>query len=157
ILEGANCKLLILDMIEGQIDLAVERFLDDDYGPASFAEFAASRLGIEFDASEFTRSDFNEAEKTARDKASRMIPTQIQEALDENLSEDVEQKDWNWQAMAHTVNNRWGLKYHDRDLKKIGREDLAGKLIGEAEKALEGIDLSGGKVFLAPDWGLQSL
>jgi preprotein translocase subunit SecA len=157
ILEGANCKLLLVDMIDAQIDLAVERFLDDDYGPASFAEFAANRLGIEFDSSEFARSDFNEAEKTAREKASRMIPTQIQEALDENLSEDVEQKDWNWQAMAHTINSRWGLKYHDRELKKIGRENLAGKLIEEAEAALKKIDLSAGKVYLEPDWGLKSL
>src|SRR5204863_3232129 len=43
ILDGANCKTRILDMLDGQIDLAVERFLDEDYGPATFAEFASNR------------------------------------------------------------------------------------------------------------------
>src|SRR5207237_7688317 len=30
VLEGGNCKVRILDMIDKQIDLALERFLDDD-------------------------------------------------------------------------------------------------------------------------------
>src|SRR5947208_522724 len=65
ILDGGNCKVRILDMLDEQINLAVDRFLDEDYGPASFAEFAANRLGVEFDPSDFTRSDYTEAEKTA--------------------------------------------------------------------------------------------
>ncbi|MBL8800141.1 MAG: preprotein translocase subunit SecA, partial [Planctomycetia bacterium] len=157
ILNGSNCKLLLLDMIEEQIGQAVDRFLADDYGPSSFAEFAANRLGVECEAADFRRSNFEEADQTARDKASRMIPTQIQEALDENLSEDVESSDWNWQAMAESVNRRWGLKFNERELKKIGRDNLAGKLIEAAEKALAATDLSGGKVFLQADWGKQSL
>jgi preprotein translocase subunit SecA len=157
ILEGTNCKILLLEMIEEQIGSAVDEFLDDDYGPASFAEFVANRLGVEYDTTEFARCEFAEAERTAREKASRMIASQIQDALDQNLSEDVEQADWNWQAMAEEVNRRWGLKYSDRDLKKIGRDNLAGKLIEEAEKALAQIDLSAGQRFLQPDWGLQSL
>src|SRR5262249_62162813 len=108
-----------------QLDLAVNRFLDDDYGPASFAEFASKRLGIELDSSDFARSDFTEAEKTARDKASRMIPTQIHEAMDENLSLDVEPKEGRWQALAGQVNKRWELKTTDRQLKQIGRDSLA--------------------------------
>ena len=32
ILDGANCKIRVLDMIDEQIDLAVDRFLDEDYG-----------------------------------------------------------------------------------------------------------------------------
>src|SRR5207247_1820011 len=66
VLEGANCKLRILDMLDDQITLQIDAFLDKDYGPSSFAEFAANRLGVEFDAADFSRSDFAEAEKTAR-------------------------------------------------------------------------------------------
>src|SRR5204863_7255730 len=43
ILNGANCKTRVLDMLDSQIDLAVDRFLDEDYGPATFAEFASNR------------------------------------------------------------------------------------------------------------------
>jgi preprotein translocase subunit SecA len=156
ILEGANCKLRIVKMLDDQIALAVGRFLDEDYGPSSFAEFAANRLGVEFDASDFARSDFTEAEKTARDKASRMILTQITEAMDENLgAEDA--REWNWQALAHQVNSRWSLKTTDRQLKQIGKDNLVQFLSEEAEKALAAVDLSGGRPFLDPDWGYSSI
>src|SRR5262249_37723517 len=92
-----------------------------------------------------------------RAKASKMIPTQIQEAMDENLSEDVESSDWNWQAMAHTVNNRWGLKLTDRQLKQIGRDNVAQHLSEKAEAAIDAVDLTGGKQYLDADWGERSL
>jgi len=157
ILDGGNCKIRILDMIDGQIRLAVDKFLDEEYGAACFAEFAANRLGVEFDPSDFSRCDFVEAEKVAREKASRQIPTQIQDALDENLSLDVDAKEWNWQAMANAVNTRWGLKTTDRQLKQIGRDNLPQFLMEQAEKAVSEVDLSGGKPFLEGNWGLQSL
>jgi preprotein translocase subunit SecA len=157
ILEGANCRLRILEMIDKQIDVALDRFLDADYGPATFAEFASKRLGVELDASDFGRSTFEEAERTARDKAERMIPTQILEAMDENLSTDVDASEWNWQALAHAVNTRWGLKLNDRELKKIGRDNLAQFFTEKAEASLAAIDLSGGQPFLAPDWSVRSI
>jgi preprotein translocase subunit SecA len=76
--------------------------------------------------------------------------------LEENLNTDVEQKEWNWQAAVKQVNNRWGIKLAERDLKKIGRDNLATYLINEANKVIEQIDLTGGKHFLDPDWGLKS-
>src|SRR5262245_53581281 len=97
ILEGANCKVLVMGMFDRQVELAVERFLDSDYGAETFAQFAASRLSVEMDAADFARSTFAEAERTARDKAQRAVGTQVQEALEENLgAEDA--KEWNWQA-----------------------------------------------------------
>ncbi len=157
ILDDANCKLRILQMIDEQIGLAVDRFLDEDYGAGSFAEYAAKRLGVELDAADFARSTFEEADKTARDKALRMIPTQVHEALEENLNPDADAKEWSWQALSGTVNKRWNLKTTDRQLKQIGRDDLAEYLIGEAEKAVHEIDLSGGRNFLEADWGLRSV
>ena len=158
VLDGGNCKIRVLKMIENQIDLAVERFLDPDYGAASFAEFAAKRLGVEFDATDFSRSDFAEADRTSHDKANRQIQTQILEALEENLSTDVDPKEWSWQAMANTMNTRYGLKLNDHQLKKIGRENLSQFLIGEAEKSLAEVDLTAkGAQYLQPDWGIRSV
>src|SRR5204862_7281818 len=48
ILDGANSKIRILDTLDEQITSAVDRFLDEDYGPAAFAQFASNRLGVEF-------------------------------------------------------------------------------------------------------------
>jgi len=157
ILEGDNCKMLIVQMIDEQIADAVSKFLAEDYGPSCFAEFAANRMGEEYDAADFARSDFAEAEKTAREKALRLIPSKIQEAMDENLSDDVEEKDWNWQALTNQVNARWGLKLTDKELKRLGRDRIAGHIAELAEKALDAVDLSGGKEFLEADWGEQSI
>jgi preprotein translocase subunit SecA len=156
ILGGANCKAMILDMLDRQIANALERFLDPEYGAATFAEFAATRLGVEFDANEFERADFTEADKLARDKAVRAIDTQIHEFIEENLgSEDA--GEWNWQALAGQVNTRWGLKTTDRQLKQLGKDNLAEYLHGEAEKSVEAVDLSEGRPYLETDWGRKSL
>jgi preprotein translocase subunit SecA len=156
ILDGANCKVRVLEMLDNVIGLTVDRLLDDDYGPGSFAEFAGNRLGVEFDAADFARSDFTEAEKTARAKASRMVQTQVQEALDENLGAEDE-REWNWQALAHQVNARWGLKTSDRDLKRLGKDNLGQFLIEQADRVIDAVDLTGGKAFLDEDWGRQSV
>jgi len=156
ILEGGNCKIRVLDMLDDQVNLAIDRFMDEDYGPGGFAQFAANRLGVEFDAADFARSTFAEAERAARDKASRMIQTQISESLEENLGADDE-KEWNWKALSHQVNTRYGLSTNDRQLKQMGRDDVSGFLIEQAEKAVAEIDLTGGRMFLEPDWGLRSI
>ena len=38
ILDGGNCKIGILEMLDDQINLAVDRFLDEDYGASGFAQ-----------------------------------------------------------------------------------------------------------------------
>jgi preprotein translocase subunit SecA len=156
VLEGGNCKILVMDMLDKQIDRAVERFLDAKYGAASFAEFAANRLGVEFETGDFLRSDFAEAEKTARDKALKAVETQVIEMMEENLgAEDA--KEWNWQALSHQANTRWGLSTSDRQLKQIGKDNLSEYLREQGNKAVSEIDLSDGRPFLEGEWGLRSL
>src|SRR5438105_15417785 len=94
VLNGGNCKLSILEMIDKQIEDNVERLLDTDYGPESFAEFAANRLGVEFEASEFRGPSFAEAAQLAKDRATRNISTVVQEVLDENLPSDTDESEW---------------------------------------------------------------
>jgi preprotein translocase subunit SecA len=157
ILNDANCKTRIWTMMLKQIDLALGRYLDDSYGPSSFAELVQQQMTIECDASDFTRASFDEAERIARDKAHNMVPTQIHEAMDENLDTEVAPDEWNWQAMADRVNKMWGLKVTDRQLKKIGRDEVAEYIIKEANKVVSEVDLSKGRVYLEPDWGIREL
>jgi preprotein translocase subunit SecA len=156
VLEGGNCKVLILNMLDKQMVRAVERFLDPNYGAASFAEFAANRLNVEFEAGDFTRSDFAEAEKTARDKALKTVEMNVIEMMEENLgTEDA--KEWNWQALSHQANTRWGLSTNDRQLKQIGKDGLGDYLREKGSQAVSEIDLSEGRPFLEGDWGVRSL
>src|SRR5262249_8425452 len=82
--------------------------------------------------------------------------TQVIDALEENLgAEDA--KEWNWQALANQVLARWGLKLTDRQLKQMGKDHLDEYLREEAAKAVTAIDLSEGKAFLEPDYGIRSV
>ncbi len=157
ILEANNCKILVIDMLEQQIEQAVAQFTDELYGAGSFASFASSRLAVEFRAMDFNRMDFEQAERYAREKASKGVESQVHDIIEENLSRDVEEREWNWQAATKAVNSRWGLKVTERQLKKIGHDNLGQYLIIEANQILEGVDLSDGKHFLELDWGIRSM
>ena len=156
ILNGANCKLLILDMIEQQIDHYLGQFLDKDYGTETFSNWAAKQLSVEFDARDFRGMDFTSAEIFARDGAERMAEGQVLEALEENLPAEEEASEWNWEALAKLVNTRWHLSLRDRDLKQLGRDQVGDFLIERARAAVQKIDLSEGQRFLDPDFGVQT-
>ncbi len=156
ILDGANCKQLILSMIDAQIDRHLEEFLDKDYGTASFAAWAASQLGMEFEPKSFRSLSFEMAQEYALDQARRLSESQVLDALEENLPADAEESEWNWQALTKTANTQWKAALRESDLKKIGREDLADFLIEKAHHFIDRVDLSDGKAFLEPDFGVKT-
>jgi len=156
ILDGANCKKLILEMIDRQVDHFLGQFLAKDYGTETFAGWAGKELSVELDAGDFRGTDFNAAQDYAKDHAERMIEGQILEAIDENLPDEEDSGEWNWEALAKTVNNRWQLSLRDRDLKRVGREGVAELLIEKAQEALTKVDLSDGTRFLDRDFGIAS-
>ncbi len=157
ILNDANCKAMIVEMIDEQVGSAVGRFLNPNYGSESFREFAGNRLGVEFEEGEFRNLGFEEADRISRDRAIRYVPTVLQEGMDENLSLEEEAKDWKWQEMTRLVNAKYGLKFKDADLRKIGRENLSTFLHDHASRAIQEVDLNEGKRFLDRAWGVSSL
>ncbi len=157
ILDGTNCKQLIFDMIEQQVDHYITQFLAKDYGTESFAKWAGGELAAELDAKDFRGMDFQGAERFALDEAERMAEGQVLEAIEENLDEEIDPRDWNWEALAKTANSRWHLALRDRDLKKIGRDDVGEFLIEKAREALNKIELHQGERFLDPDFGLRTV
>src|SRR5690606_12369886 len=109
----------ILDMIDQQIERAVATYLADDYGAASFAEFASNRLGVEFEARDFRGASFDDASQIAHDEAESQAPSQVREAMEENLPSDAESSEWNWQTLASWANTRYGLSLKDKDLRRF--------------------------------------
>ena len=63
--------------------------------------------------------------------------------------------EWNWEALAKLANTRWGLHLRDRDLKKVGRDQVGEFLIDKAREAIGKVDLSEGAEFLDDDFPLQ--
>ena len=152
----ADCRGIILEMVDRQIDQHIGTFLDKDYGPQSFATWAAGQLACELDGADFRGMAPDEAERLAVDEAVRQSESQIFEAVDENLPGSEDESEWNWSALASFANARWKLSVSDRDLKRVGRDGVAEFLQEKAREAIHRVDLAEGVRFLAPDFGLRS-
>jgi preprotein translocase subunit SecA len=167
LLEGSPPKLMLMEMIDTQIQDSASRFLADDYGAASFAEWVGQRLGVELTARDVKGASFEDAEEIAKTRAERNLHDAIRQAMDENLPEDVDPAEWTWQALANWANNRFELNLKEKDLRKFARTDTDEFEFGHAdldeflnEKAvasIQKIDLSAAREFLLPDWGRRSL
>ncbi|MFO0788724.1 MAG: SEC-C metal-binding domain-containing protein [Pirellulales bacterium] len=156
ILDGINCRDLITEMIDRQVDEAFERILAPTYGAETFAAAAGNMLHVQLDAKDYRNATYSDAERLAFDEATRMAESQVLDAIEENLPEEEDQSEWNWAALATAANTRWGLNLRDRDLKKIGRENLAEELIKLAHEAIHRIDLTSCARYLEPDFGVRT-
>jgi preprotein translocase subunit SecA len=152
----ADCREMILEMVDRQIDEQIGSFLDKDYGPQSYASWAAGQLSCELDGNDFRGMTAEEAERLAVDEAVRQSETQIFEAVEENLPQGEEESEWNWGALAAFANGRWKLSVNERELKRVGQNEIGGFLQERAREALRKIDLSEGRRFLDPEFGLRT-
>jgi preprotein translocase subunit SecA len=159
ILDGANCRQLVLDAVQEQIDHHLGTYLDRNFGIDSFSKWAGKKLATTLEARDFRGMDFQAAQAYAKDEAERFAESQLLDAIEENLP-DVEgaeeSGEWNWQALTKFVNSRWGLNLRDRDLKREGRSGVAELILERAREAVQRVDLSDGAVFLEEDFGLKS-
>ncbi|HEV3137932.1 MAG TPA: SEC-C metal-binding domain-containing protein [Pirellulales bacterium] len=156
ILDGANCKQLIMEMIDAQIDQHLDEFLAKDYGTDSFAEWVSGQLSVELEPGDFQHLDFDSASRLARDEAARMAESQVIDAIEENLPEDEDPQEWNWEALAKLLNTRWKLNIRDRELRKIERGAIAEMVIEKAREAIEAADLREGAPLLVEDYGVRT-
>ena len=158
ILDGANLKKLILDMIDDETEQHLSTFMQTEYGRETFASWAGSQLSATLEPRDFRGADFDEARQIAVDQAQRMAESQVLDAIEENLpnDDDADASEWNWEAMAKLANSRWGLNLRDRDLKKTGRDGIEEFLVEKAHAAIKNVDLGDGEQFLDPEFGLRS-
>ena len=156
ILDGENCRDLIMEMIQQQIDEHLQTILDPEYGAESYAAAAGGLLGVELEARDFHNLSAGDAQQLAHDEAYRIAESQIFDAIEENLPDEEDPSEWNWNALAKWSNTRWNTNYRDRDLKKIGRDQLAEVLIRKAIDAIANIDLSSCEPFLEPDYSVKT-
>ncbi|MEW4531162.1 preprotein translocase subunit SecA [Maioricimonas sp. JC845] len=146
ILDGANCRELILEMIDRQVERWTRHFLAPRYRWDACASWASQQMGIHADWQDIRDMDKEQMVEFLTDEAHRQAEDLVAEQLDENLPEDAEQRDWNWQTLAGWANRHFGLNVNDRELKKIGRPDGADEYDRDeilrylSERAREAID-----------------
>ena len=73
ILDGVNCRELIMDMIAGQTERRIAEFLDTDYAWSVITEWAAGEFGIRIDVSEIRNASQEELVYILRDRASQQV------------------------------------------------------------------------------------
>ena len=156
ILDGVNCRDLIMEMIGEQLDEYLQKFLDSDYGSDSFAAAASGLLNVQLEPRDFRNTSWGDAERQSRDEAYRLAESNVLDAIEENLPGDEDPSEWNWQALAKWSAQRWSTNYRDRDLKKIGHDHLAEVLIQDAHEAIEQIDLIECERMLEPGFGVKT-
>ncbi len=157
ILDGFSCRNLVLGQIHDQIDRHATTFLDPDYGPTAFVNWAGPQLGSPLEVRDFRNMDFESAERYAKDVAERHAESAIYDAIEENLPSSEEETEWNWQALTSWFNNKYGNQFTDRELKKLERSELEEKLVQAATEAINKVDLSAGKPLLTESYGIENL
>ena len=155
ILDGVNCKSKIVDMIREQVDRHVNEFMDKDYSAATFANWAGNELKCTLEPRDFRSVDFDTAQRVALEEAQKQAETQVVDAIEDNLPDDVDQGEWTWEALHRTMNSKWELSLGPHELKKLPREEISEYLLEKIRKHMETIDLAEGAKYLDPEYGLR--
>jgi preprotein translocase subunit SecA len=157
ILDGVSCREIVQDMIEDQIENILDTILDEGYGQENFSRHAASVLSVEYlEPKAFRNLQPEEAVRIARDEANRQAETDILGQIEQDLPLSEDEAEWNWNNLRSFMNTRWKLTYSEKELRKIGRDRLDEKLIGDARRVIETVEVDGADVMLDEDYGLKS-
>ncbi|MDX1966988.1 MAG: preprotein translocase subunit SecA [Planctomycetaceae bacterium] len=158
VLEGTNCRALILEMIDKQLDRWTRHFLSPTYRWETVSAWCGQQLGVDVEASDVKGMTVEQCQQYIGEEAERQADAAIREAIEENVPADVEdERERNWGAMARWVNARFGLNTNDRELKKIGLDELHPYLYQRAREAIARMDLKPVEIFLGENWGQRSL
>jgi len=156
ILEGVNCRDLIFEMVGSQLDAHLSTYLDPIYGVETFCSWAGDQLSTELNPRHFRNMNFEEASRTAVNEALGMVEAVVQDLLEENVSLDVDEDEWNWSALAKAVNTRWNLNLRDRDLRAVDRDELDSVLVEKIRNYIQKVDLSDGAYALEKGYALKA-
>ncbi len=158
ILDGVDCRSLLLGMMNDEIERWTGRFLAKDYRWETIAGWVTQNLNVEVEASDIRDMERPELEQFLRDEGERQGETLIYEQIDVDLPEDAESKlDWNWLSLSKWANRHFGLSLQDKDLRKFDREALAPALLQMAKEGMARRDYAPLDDFLDPHFPQKSL
>ena len=159
ILDGADCRDLLLGMMDEQIERWVSHFLEGNYREQSLTEWASHKLNLELDTSDVKGMTREQLEVFLTDQAERQYDVEIYEQLEINLPDEDEESrgHWNWVALTKWANRYFGLNLNEKDLRKIERQDMQVHLLELARKSIERWDLTELDIFMDDQFELKSL
>ncbi len=158
ILDGQDCRSLLLGMMYDEITRWSKHFLAKDYRWDSIAAWIRQNTQLEVESSDIRDMNRQDITSWIRDEGERQGETQIYEQIDINLPEDADSKlDWNWLALTKWANRAFGLSLSDKDLRKHERNQLALFLLEKAREGIARWDLKDLDNFLDPLFPQKSL
>jgi len=168
ILDGADCRELILDMIDRQIAQQTAHFLKSSYRWETIVAWVKQNSGIDIKLREVQGMQPDQLDVFLRDRGDRQAYDEIREQIEDCIPQGVDVREQNWQALSRWANTRYGLNTNERELRKIAfhtegdPESLdTGKLHEYLyERALEWIkkfNFSPLEIFLDEKWPTRSL
>ena len=168
ILEGANCRDLVMEMIEKQLATKTEEFMKATYRWEKIAEWVQMEFGLDLKPRDVRGMQADTLVEFLKDRADRQAYSQIREQIDDSIPVDADPREQNWQALSRWVNTNYRLNTNDRELKKVAYlkegdpESLdLGKLHDHLyQRALDTInrfDFTPVQEFLDEKWGNRSL
>ena len=167
ILDGVNCRGLIVEMLDRQIEKWAGQFLSREYRWETAAAFASQNLGLVVDPEGVSNMDKEQMTEYLKSEGQRQAEVLIEDQLAENLPEDVDQRDWNWRTLASWANRQFNLNTNDRELRKLARdngtedelnrEEVFRYLNQRATEAIDRWDFEPLDTVLADDFGAKQL
>ena len=158
ILDGTDCRSLIIEMIDQQVADGTHNILRNDYRWETVAAWAGQAFHVEIEPTQLRGMNQEQVKSYLLDEAQRQTEDNITEQMETDLPTDVEDKrEWNWQAMSRWANAQFELNTNDRELKKIGRGDLFNYLNKRAEQSRSRWDFSDLDTLMAEDFQRRSL
>ncbi|MEN9557014.1 MAG: hypothetical protein RLZZ232_3300 [Planctomycetota bacterium] len=158
ILDGQDCRALLLGMMHDEVDRWTKHFLARNYRWETVAAWISQNLQLEADAGAIRDMTQTDLEVWIRSEGLRQGESQIYEQIDINLPEDADNKlDWNWIALTKWANRTFGLSLNDKELRNCGRNDLASFLIEKAKEGIARWELKELETFVDPLYPQKSL
>ncbi|MGB4707481.1 MAG: preprotein translocase subunit SecA [Fuerstiella sp.] len=163
ILDGADCRALLVGMMDEQIAHSVNHFLNSDYRTDTLIQWASQKLHVDLTPNQIKDRNREQLEEYLKEEAERQFEGVISEQLDVNLpvgdGEDAEdlKREWNWVALTRWANRHFALNLSDRDLPKVDRKDLQEHILELSRGTISRWDLSDLDDLLDPDFERKSL
>lgn len=163
ILDGADCRELLIGMMDEQIDHWVTHFLNSNYREVTLVEWASQKLHLDLNPDQIKDRDRQQLEEYLKEEGVRQYDATIYEQVDQHLPEGDEEtaeemkRDWNWIALSRWANRLFGLNTNERDLQKVERGDVQEHILELARGTIERWDLGLLNDFLDPDFEKKSL
>ena len=158
ILDGANCREIIFDFVRRQVRKECRRFLDDDYRWDTIVDWANDprHLSLQIEKNDVRGMEWDQLESFLKDEARLQARQLAAEQVEVDLPYG-EEEDWNWSSLTNWANSRYAVSVSNKELRKVGRDEVSDYLIEKIEKAIGRIDLSGLQPVLDPDFGKRQL